>query len=258
MRLPLFFFGALVLVALASPVPARSGALAPVAASATPEAAPDLPEIGRVRSLTPSCAVLRDLAIPAFGAVLKENQLFNDSAPFYAKWAEAVVDDSTNTAVRDMYLSRMGQNLANMFAETQKIGKALGDPRLQVKGDPFIDLERRQLQQLYDVQASRENVMSEFLIRQNVAIGKTEFADNSAFQGGRGAGQSELTPQATPTPFEVDRRKYGQPVLSGKNGFADKHVMSDWTANLGAEAKISTEAAARAFYPIGKTCASAQ
>jgi hypothetical protein len=247
-----FVTGFAVLAMLAAPAAVIAQAPAP-AATAAPA---DLPEIGRVRSLTPACAAMRELVIPAFAASMGVSKKFDETAPYFSRYVETIEEEKDNTAVRDMLLSRMGQSVSLMMRDTQKIAKALGDPRLSATSkDPAIVEERKQLNLLYDVQMDRANILNEYLIRQNAGIARTEFQDNSAFASTRSpGGTQDLTPQPTATPIEYDRRRFGQPVLDGKNGFADKHVMTDWTNDLGAQAKLASNIAAKALLPIAKGC----
>jgi hypothetical protein len=230
--------------AVVAQVPATGPVLAATPAPVSSAVPADLPEIGRVRSLTPACAAMRDLVIPAFVASQGVSKKFDETAPFFPRYIETIEDEKDNTALRDMLLSRMGQNVSLMMRDSQKIAQALGDPRLSPNSkDPAIVEERKQLDLLYDVQMDRANILNEFLIRQNVAIGRSEFSDMSAFASTKSpGGTQDLTPQATPTPVEYDRRRFGQPVLDGKNGFADK------------QAKLAANIAAKGLLPIAKGC----
>jgi hypothetical protein len=241
--------------AVVAQVPAAGPVLAATPAPASTTVPADLPEIGRVRSLTPACAAMRDLVIPAFAASQGVSKKFDETAPYFSRYIETIEDEKDNTALRDMLLSRMGQNVSLMMRDSQKIAQALGDPRLSPNSkDPAIVEERKQLDLLYDVQMDRANILNEFLIRQNVAIGRSEFSDNSAFAGRSPGGSQSLSPQPTATPVDIDRRRFGQPVLDGRNGFADKHVMSDWTNDMAAQAKLAANIAAKGLLPIAKSC----
>jgi hypothetical protein len=218
-------------------------AFAPQAApTPAPTATPidlNLPEIGHVRSVAPSCAVLRDLTIPAFQAARRADGRFvKDVAPKLLQYSKILNDpfsrDSSNGAIREMTIARMSQQSSLMLEDSTAISKALGDPRMKDSHDPDIQEQRRQLEQLYEYQVGRASV----------AISQGDLADHSNVVAS--------SPSPTPIPG-TSEAPYGMPNLSGID-VLDQNIMRRWTIDVNSGVRSSEEQAARAFIPILRSC----
>jgi len=56
---------------------------------ASPPPAAQLPEIGRIRAISPSCIALQDIVLPSFAAAARADKEFAQAAPQFAAFAEA-------------------------------------------------------------------------------------------------------------------------------------------------------------------------
>jgi hypothetical protein len=234
--------------------PFALGTLQPFGSTPAPGAAPGLPNIGRTRSVTPACAAMRDLIIPSFKAALRADERFTVTRKRLPTYADVVDDpDHAHDAVRQMLLSKLDSDASNLLQEAKVLNDALGDPRLSADNkDPQIVAERRALQQLYDAQMTRANILNEFVIREHVATGKEGMEDNGAF-GGRGQAPtiSQIRTPTNPLPSMTS-----PPGMPHRNGIAlsDKNTMADWGASLHAYVRTNENQAAKTFIAVGNTC----
>jgi hypothetical protein len=221
-------------------------------ADPTPSPAPDttFPEIGRVRSLAPPCAVMRDVVIPSYQAAQKANQKFSEAAKRLPNYAE-VADDPFNRwgVEREMLLTRVDSALTSMMEQTEQMSKYLGDPRISPRAaDPQVQNERTALQQLYQSQMARVSILHEFVERERLAVMKHGLDDTSMFS----SPTQSMGPTPTPQPGQT-RTPFGQPSLNGI-AFNDAQQMRDWTGQMAAEIHISEERSAKILYPIATGC----
>jgi hypothetical protein len=241
-------------VALAAATPAPTpfplGTLQPFGSS-TP--APQVfPNIGRVRSVAPACAAMRDLIVPSYAAAQRSDVRFAETRKRLPNYAE-LVDNPLH--VEDVYrqsaLAKLDNDATKLLEEAQIIAKALGDPRLSAKSqDPDVLAERTALQQLYEGQMIRANLLNEFVIRQQAAIAKNGIdTSTSAFAGPRTAAR----PSATDQPIPALTAPPGMPLLMG-NELSDKQVMNQWSTEIAAVVYRYKNAAAKTFLPIAKRC----
>ena len=215
-----------------------------------------LPAIGRVRSATPPCAAMRDLVIPSFAAALRTDKIFAEARSALPRYIDQVDNDvSQNPGFREMLLTRLDKQVTDMKQSLLVLNRALGDPRLSAKiTDPQVQAERAQLQQLYDTQEARANTLSEFVIRQQVAIAKAGgIDDNSALSGKGKNGVGAVDMRPTPTPLPGQTASPNMPLLNGIT-MSDKNTINDWTRVMATDVKKSEEQAAKTFYPIAKGC----
>jgi hypothetical protein len=230
------------------------GTLQPFGSTPAPGAAPSLPNIGRTRSVTPACAALRDLVVPSFKAALRADERFTDTRKRLPNYAD-VVDDPAHAhdAVRQMLLTKLDSDASKLLQEAKIVSDALGDPRLSpdIK-DAQIVAERRALQQLYDAQMTRANLLNEFVIREHVASAKEGMEDPGAF-GGR---TQPLTASQLRRPTNALPAATAPPGMPLRNGIAlsDKNTMADWGASLSAYVRSNENAAAKTFIAVGNTC----
>ncbi len=249
---------AAVLVAFAFQ-PAPGSLYTPLPATPIPLATPvpNLPEIGRVRSQLPPCAVMRDLVIPSFEAARRADARFDKTSKTLVSYARAVDDkDSKYTVVHEMWLSRLSQDVANFYEDTQKIAKALGDPRFDRRTpDPQVQAERNELEQLYEVQQARANLLSQYVQREQRDVAVNTDNDNSGLAS-RSAGPAQLQPPplplSAPAP-STTARPIDRPVLTG-NSVQDEQYMRDWAQGVKASIRYSENEAAKTFYPIAMNC----
>ncbi len=226
-------------IATSSPIPAPSPAPSGEA------------EIGRVRTVAPSCVAMRDLVIPSFAQMLKTDASFAQATPWLAGYAENIAKDG-DPHLAQMYLSRMGQTVATMLQSLQPVAKALGDPKL--KGEPggAVDDEHKALQQLYDVELARLTVLNEYYLRQSTSAARAELqADDGAFARSVHHGSA---PEPTPTPFTSDRTLFGQPNLDPNVPFVARNEMNAWSGGMTTQVRASQAEAARVFFPIAESC----
>jgi hypothetical protein len=225
--------------------------LAIIQASPVPApAATNYPEIGRTHSTPSSCAVIRDLAGPAFVAARKADQQFGTVASALPNYAQVVDDKNTQWGpARLMLISRIDINLTSMMEDAQVLKKALADPRLApTVTDPTVQAERTQMQQLYDAETARAGPLFEFVTRERVQILQHDDGDPNAFSGGA----HSQTPPPTPVPIPTATPLW-LPQLTGI-GLTDTGAMRTWTSTIGSSVKSSEDSAARLFYTVFKGC----
>jgi hypothetical protein len=240
-------------VALAAATPAPTpfplGTLVPFGAPNAPTP-PPLPEIGRVRSATPSCAAMRDLVIPAFAAARRSDVKFDETRKRLPDYAELVADPLHRADIyRESALARIDNDATALLNEALTMSKALGDPRLANKADPEVVAEKNALNELYLAVQARANTLTEFVTRQRVAIAKAGIDDNSALFGGPHAPPAIQT--SAPTP--VLTAPPGMPVLVGNN-FTDKAEMNQWSGDMSRVVRYYENEAAKTFLPIARKC----
>jgi len=221
-------------------------------ADPTPTPAPDtaFPEIGRVRSLAPPCAVMRDVVIPSYQAAQKADKKFGDAQTKLPNYAQ-VADDPFNRwgVEREMLLSRVDSALTSMMEQTAEMSRLLGDPRIsKLAADPQVQNERTALQQMYQAQMARVSILHEFVERERVAVMSHGLDDLSMFSSPQVSMASTPTPQPGQT-----KTPWGQPSLNGI-AFNDAQQMRDWTGQMASEIRISEERAAKTLYPIATGC----
>jgi len=236
----LTFVGAvIVIVALgAEPLP-----------SASP-AAGSLPEIGRVRSAAPACAAMRDLVIPSFAAARRADARFEETRKRLPTFGELMTDKSHDDDVfRESALAKLDNDATKLLGEALIINRALGDPRLAASKDPAVIEERNQLQQLYDTQKTRANLLWEYVMRHNIALSKAKFAADPTI-GGR---HQPLPQDAGDAPNRDLVVLPGMP-LESRIGLASKRRLEDWGTEIAASILVSENAAAKAFLPIAIRC----
>jgi len=231
-----------------TPTPFAIGTFSP---SATPgPIAVPIPEIGRVRSATPGCAVMRELVIPSFAAARRGDAIFAGTRKRLPAYAELLSDPQHREGVfRESGLDKLGQDVANLFRETLVINRALGDPRLSAKStDPQVLAERAQLQQLYAMQQTRASLLNQFVLREQVAIARGQLAGSDAF-----GSRNPVTTGYSPAPLPDMTAPPGMPLFSG-NQLADKRIATDWGSEIASAIRSSENAAAKTFLAIANAC----
>jgi hypothetical protein len=222
-------------------------------------AVPDLPEIGRVRASTPSCAILRDLLIPSVNAAKRADDRFAILSTTGPAYAGANVDRDVSEGDLSLdprygsdaprQLAHMDQALSVMIREANVIATALKDPRFATNSDdPKVAAELAQLNAVFDVQAKRANLLNEFVMRENIADVK-RLSQSSALNTGGRRGIAPNTPAGThhPAPSE------GLPDLHG-DPRNDALAMYNWYRSLNAVVHATEYTAATAFLDIAKEC----
>jgi hypothetical protein len=223
-------------------------------------AVPELPEIGRVRATTPSCAILHDLLIPSFLAAKRADDRFatiSTAGPAYAGGASRDVGEE-NLSFESRYgsdearqLSHMDQALSVMLRERKNIETALSDPRFAANADdPKVAEEQKQLRTLLDAQGQRASLLNEFVTRENM------FAAKQDVVGGNGLGVGGRRGQAlsAPAPTRATPAPEGMPDLHKQIPENDALQMITWyrSLNLGVHAAEFT--AATSFLNQAKEC----
>ena len=238
----LTFVGAVILITALGAEPPPSPSPPPVQLT--------LPEIGRVRAATPPCAVMRDLVIPSFAAALRGDARFADTRKRLPVFGELNTDAPANDPMRQSALAKLDADATKLLQEALIINNALGDPRISADSkDPAVLEERRQLQQLYDTQKTRANLLWEYVMRKNIAMSKAQFAADTTI-----GGRTQALPQtADDTPNRDLVVLPGMPPES-RIGFATKQRLDEWGAAIAAGIRASENTAAKAFIPIAQRC----
>ena len=235
----LTFVGAVVLIAALGAEPAASPSPVPSG----------LPEIGRVRSTTPACTVMRDLVIPSFAAARRADARFAETRKRLPDFGELTADAAPNDPMRQSALAKLDADATKLLGEALVINRALGDPRLAADStDPTVLEERRELQQLYDAQKTRANILWEYVMRKNIAMSKAQFAADPTTGRNQPASQN-----ADDTPNRDLVVLPGMPPES-RIAFANKQRLAEWGAAIAAGIRVSENAAAKAFMPIAQRC----
>jgi len=220
----------------------------PVASPSPPPSA--LPEIGRVRSTTPACTVMRDLVIPSFAAARRADARFAETRKRLPDWGELAADAAPNDPMRQSALAKLDADAMKLLGEALVINRALGDPRLAADStDPVVLEERRELQQLYDTQKTRANILWEYVMRKNIAMSKAQFAPDPT----NGEHTKTAPPNADDTPNRDLVVLPGMPPES-RIAFANKQRLAEWGDAIAAGIRVSENAAAKAFMPIAQRC----
>ncbi len=243
--------------ASAAPDPAATpfaiGTFQPVPVNAGPFSAP-LPNIGRTRSVSPACAAMRDLIVPSFAAAVRADKRFAETRKRLPSYAEIVDDPShADDAFRDAALHKLSQDATSLMQEALVLNKALGDPRISADiKDPQVVAQRRQLEQLYESQATRANLLNEFVIREQSAAAKRGLEDNGAF-GNRLTAGLQPNPHVAGNPLPAQTAPPNMPLRSGI-ALADKNTLQDWGTSIAVYVRKSENEAAKTFYPIAQSC----
>jgi len=230
--------------------PTPQPALAPAIRS-TAGVVPALPEIGRVKAVSPACAIMHDLIIPAFAAVRRADDHFalaSKAVPAYfgALNDTDVGDDPTDNARfgsdSGRQLAHVDQALSGMLREAQLVDSALKDPRFAASSDdPKIAAEQTELQNVLNAQLARASILSEFAMRQNM----TQLKRGLAPVGGRARPSVQSAPRP-PTPI------VGQPDINGLSN--DATASKDWVKTIDSVVHYREYNAANAFIDLAKDC----
>jgi hypothetical protein len=225
------------MLALASPAPSQA-----------PSPDTTLPEIGRVRAVTPACSVLHDLVLPAAQISRRADTRFLDVAKRLPDYVQSVSSDpeGRTSPLVEMRLSRLDQTTSLIVRDVGEMAKILADPRLAPdSGDPLVRQERAALQRMYEAQMTRVSNISEFVARQGAANGRAE-VDQLAAQSG------QPTPSPTPLPF-ASSAPDNLPTLTGID-LRDAEAFRGWSQDLTAIVRRSEVDAARSLGPIARVC----
>jgi len=213
-----------------------------------------LPNIGRTRAVNRACAAMRDLIVPSFEAALRADQRFVETRKRLPNYADIANDPShQDDGFRQMLLSKLDRDAAAMMQESLVLNKALGDPRIAANvDDPQVIAERKALQQLYEAQQLRANLLNEFTIREHAATAKQGIDDGGAFRSRASTNYSGgVSPPPAPNPSLT--APPGMPLRS-LNPLADRNSLQDWGTVLNTYVRTNENQAAKTFYTIAKTC----
>jgi len=241
---------ALVAVLAASAPPAASQSVEPSANPTT------LPDIGRVRASSTACSAVRDLIVPSVRAVQRANARYLDVENRLHRYVQIVDDEDykQNSVYRQGALGQLDIDVIALKREALEINKALGDPRLSersAQSDKSIATLRNQLEEVYAAQATRVNLLQEYVVRERVALNKTDFPQSDPYGSGSHAPASPLPtpsplPGSTPPPL-------GMPQFNGI-AFADAHAIDDWSHGADAYARAPERNAAREISSVAQRC----
>ncbi len=227
-----------------APTPFPLGTLQPFGTGTPTPVGSPLPEIGRVRSTTPACAVVRDLIIPSIEAGRRADARFVQTRTRLPEYVDIVDDPGhADDVYRRSALAKLDNDASALLEEALVLNRALGDPRLTKATDPQVIAERAALQQLYDAHKTRAFMLWEFVMRQ-----RKETAAN-------GMGPSPFSVQeATPKPDPALTAPPGMPVLNGAMSLADKHAINEWSGNVSAYVRAGELASVKVLVPIAQSC----
>ena len=215
--------------------------------------APELPEIGRVRAVSPACAVIHDLVIPSFAAAQRADVRFVATSKRLPRYID-VMDDpigSTSTA-RQAMIMRLDSDASELQQEALVLQKALGDQRLTNTTDPQVVAEREALEKLYRSQQVRAALLAELALHEHVVTARHGMEDSGAFTGPMSPANVNVS--ALPgTPLPPTNVLPGMPLLSG-NALGDKEMIRDWTASIARFVRGGENEAAKTFLPIAQGC----
>lgn len=236
----------------AAATPFVIGTLQPLGSPDAPFASP-LPNIGRTRAVSHACAAMRDLIVPSFAAAVRADKRFAETRKRLPSYADISTDPMhRDDGYQEMMLTRLDADASSLLQETLVLRKALGDPRIAPDpNDPQITAERRSLQQLYEAQQSRANLLNEFVIRERAAAAKHGIDDNSAL-GGRNpnyAGPGGPTPVPNPGLTAPP----GMPLRSGIS-MIDRNRLTEWGTSIATYVRANENQAAKTFYGIAQGC----
>ncbi len=217
--------------------------LAVTTASATPV---PLPEIGRVRAISPACSALRDLIIPSFTAARRADVTFATTTKDLQRYVEVVDDEGLrNSGFHQKAAFDLGRDAANLRESLLVVSRALGDPRLAPSvTDPTIRIQRTQLEQVYAVQAGRAGILDEFIARENKDVARARVDRDPLYRGG------ELAPGGRAMPTDPP---HAMPRLTGL-AFGDKQAIREWADGMTSEVRSAEDDAAKALLPTAETC----
>jgi hypothetical protein len=231
------------LVAFAAPNPFTLGPTPTPAPSASPGFV--LPEIGRVRAATPACAVMRDLITPAYAATMRADARFTKIRKGFPKYVDVADDRQDRYGARHaMIVAELDRDAQALREEALVLNRALGDPRFVRPTDTQVIAEKRELQQLYDNQSGRANLIFEFVTREQAAIMRSGMATAG---GGGPAPLPEPVDPATTAPFGMP------PPLRG-NELTDRTALDAWAGSIAVQVRASEHRMAEALLPIAQGC----
>ena len=233
------------IVALAAPNPFTLDRTPAPGPSASPGVV--LPEIGRVRAATTACAVMRDVITPAYAASMRADARFAKIRQVFPKYVDVADDRSDRYGPHHaMIVAQLDRDAQALRDEALVLNRALGDPRLVRPTDPQLTAEKRELQQLYDHQAGRANLIFEFVAREQVAIMRSGIATDDA---------SRFGPQAVPTPLaQATIAPFGMPPPLRGIELTDRQALDDWAGDIAIQIRASEHRMAAALLPIAQSC----
>jgi hypothetical protein len=240
-------------------IPLPGPTIGPEVARMLARPVPALPEIGRVRAISPACAIMHDLIIPAFTAARRADDRFAAASKGVPAYAYTLTDHDIGEDDRtvdkrygsdvDRQLSNISQTVTSILRETQAVSRALGDPRFASgENDPKVVAEREQLQSVYDAQMARASILSEFVTREGTTnMGSLPGSTGLNAGGRRGTARSAPDPARPPIPVN------GQPDLNGL-GLNDASASQNWMTSLDQVIHVREFNAANTFIDVAKDC----
>jgi hypothetical protein len=216
--------------------------------------ASSLPNIGRTRAVNRACAAMRDLIVPSFEAALRADKRFAETRKSLPNYADIAGDPiHRDDGFQQMLLSKLDRDASALLQESLVLNKALGDPRIAANvDDPQVIAERRALQQLYEAQQTRANLLNEFVIREHVATAKQGIDDGGAFRSRASTNYSGgVSPPPAPNPSLT--APPGMPLRSN-NPQADRNSLQDWGTVLNTYVRTNENQAAKTFFIVARTC----
>jgi len=232
------------IVAFASPNPFTLGPTPTPGPSAPPSLV--LPQIGRVRAATPGCAVMRDLIAPAYAASMRADVRFAKIRKTFPKYIDVADDRSDRYGARHaMIIAEMDRDAIALREEALVLNRALGDPRFVRPTDPQVIAAKRELQQLYDNQSGRANLIFEFVTREQAAI----------MRSGTGTDAGSVGAVPLPTPMDqATSAPFGMPPPLRGIELVDRSALDAWAGTIAVQVRASEHRMAAALLPISQSC----
>ena len=214
---------------------------------------PSLPEIGRVRAVSPLCAVVRDIALPSFDSARHADAQFFAAASKLPDYVKTLDEESRwhmggTQAYNDprvaWYRHMIGQYVVHMAVSITDMEKKLGDPRIANATDDDTVALRNSLDEMAAVQRGRVNILEEYIMRQEMTAGRS-LADKMR-QNTTGAAPTQ--PDGRPTPL-LDYL----PSMNG-NPERDHQIMREWTGALAGAVGETESASVKVVAGIAERC----
>lgn len=216
-------------------------------------AAAPLPNIGRTRSVSAGCAAMRDLVVPSFAAALRADKKFAETRKRLPNYAEIAADPlHKDDAYRESALHQLSRDASSLLEEALVLNRALGDPRISADvKDPQVVAQRAALEKLYVAQATRANLLNEFVMREQMDASRRGLEDNGAFNS-----RQSINYRPVPIPDMPKPSLTAPPNMPLRSGMAmaDRNSLDDWGATLSGYVRKNENEAAKTFYPIARSC----
>lgn len=230
-----------------------------IADTSAPDDFSQLTEIGRIKAVTPACAVMRDVTIPAFRAALNADHWMTVATPVLLEYTRILAsshkygDGWMDGGARKWRQHQLGQASTNMLVNTVAISDALGSSKMTpANTDPDVQAQRAALQILYDDEHERAVSLWRFQFLRAIDTSPGGDGDANAFAPRDTMNTLASRPLPTPVPTALPTVA-GLPSGNG-NLPADTAAMRAATLARTSAGRRAEEAAAKFLFPIAERC----